>query len=134
MNYLIAEFKADNDYLHHFELLLKTKLGFEPVMSWHAQTGDKPKMFNTREDAQNYYDEIKGDISQVKWDSDKRIVFVPAQDGDIEHYEIKEKGLFKWTSVMTWHPMSGDRPAMFDTWAKAKLSLDESNRTKKLRF
>lgn len=41
----IVYFLSSNGWVDHYEILKKEWFHWRPIMTWHPQTGDKPKMF-----------------------------------------------------------------------------------------
>jgi hypothetical protein len=121
MKYIVLKISEDKHWVEHFELLIKTSIGYETVTSFHPMSGDKPMIFDSKESAEKHHEVInnKNSFDALELDG-KRIVYVPEQNGWIEHYEIFEKNWFNWKPIMTWHPQSGDKPKMFDSWSDAK--------------
>lgn len=53
-----------------------------------------------------------------------KVEFVPKGEW-VEHYEVLEKTIIGWMPLMTFHPMSGDRPMMFDTAQLAEKYIND---------
>lgn len=136
MEYIIAHFKNDSFYIEHYELMIKRKLGYEPVMTFHPMVGNRPKMFESENEAMNFLKSEKT-IFSFNDNSKYKIVFVPENSEYIQHFEIFEKNFLSWKPIMTFHPMSGDRPKMFDTWGQVdsyiKDLTSEHSSTKKFK-
>jgi hypothetical protein len=118
---------AKDGYLDHYEVLEKKLIGWEPLMTWHPMSGDRPMMFKSPTEAEKFI----ADENKIITDREEalknaidfrghKILFIPANKEYIEHYEVLEKKTIGWEPVMTWHPMSGDRPMMFDSQADAE--------------
>lgn len=125
MKYLIVNFEKNTEYVEHWELMIPTKEGYMPVMTSHPLSGDRPKMFKSKEEAEKFFQENKKNIQELTHVDlgSSKIIFVPADGNYVQHFEILDKGIFSWKKRETFHPMSGDRPLMLDNWAQAKSEI-----------
>ncbi len=137
MNYIIEKFDSTRNNLEHFEIMIETKYGYQPVMSFHPMSGESPKMFRKKEEAENFLYENKLKIKDML-DVDLhgyKIIFVPGNGEYIKHFELLEKKIFSWKAIDTFHPMSGERNKMFNEWIDAKNYIfDHNTSRKKLKF
>jgi hypothetical protein len=116
--------KLNTNSLDQFAIMLNTKIGYIPHLYSHPLSGDNIKTFNTFEDAQRESEKISSKHYQsFLKEKNQVIVFVLHSDKYQQHFEILEKSLFKWTPIMSFNPISGDRTLMFDTWNKAQEYL-----------
>ena len=141
MDYIIVELDKTRDYSKHFEIMLKTKYGYQPVMTWHPSTGEHPKMFDNKDDAEKFVNDNRSNIKdKLKVDlGSYQIVFVPKDGKYVQHFELIEVGFFSIKVVQSSHPITGDRAMMFDSWKETKdkifeIKPNESNSKKKLKF
>ena len=64
-----------------------------------------------------------------------KIIFVLGDNNYNQHFELLVKNLFSWKKIEIFHPMSGDRPMMFDSWGEAKNEIFQQNTiNKKFKF
>ena len=137
MEHIIVKFEKTSDYLEHFEIMVDTKYGYQPIMTSHPLSGDRPKMFNKKEEAEIFLKKNKSDIKELlKVDLEGyKIIFVLGDNNYNQHFELLVKNLFSWKKIEIFHPMSGDRPMMFDSWGEAKNEIFQQNTiNKKFKF